>query len=82
MVVRVFFRKVAKETRIKRDIPNVAGTLIAGDRLMVILKRLPTEAEIRKILDILNTEEWEIVSPSKSKFNYRQFIKESRLKRK
>jgi len=82
MVVRVFFRKIAKETRIKRDVPNVVGTLIAGNRLMVVLKGLPTESEIRKILDILNSEEWELVSPSKSRFNYKQFIKENRLKRK
>jgi len=81
MVVRVFFRKVAKERRIRRDIPNVVGTMVSGNKMMIVFKSLPTQAEINKILEILNTEEWEQVSPSNSKFNYKQYIKESKLKR-
>jgi hypothetical protein len=77
MVVRVFFRKVSKETRLRRDIPAVIGTLVSGNTMMIELDQPPTSKIIKQILNILNTEEWEMVSPSKSRFNIRRLVKES-----
>lgn len=81
-MVRIFLRKVSKERRLKEKIKKVQGILVAGNRIMIVLNDLPTKKELDEIIKILSYDEWELVSPSKSKFNYRQFIRENKLRRK
>jgi len=81
MVVRIFFRKISKETRLKRDIPGVVGTMISGNRIMISMNRIPSDTDIQNILRILNSEEWELISPSKSKFDTKRITREERIRR-
>jgi len=79
VTVRLFFRKVPIERKLRR-LKYVKGVVRAGDRVMVTLDRMVSNRELNEIIRLLNSEEWELISPSKSMINYRQYVKESRLK--